>query len=289
MHAPFIFSAQQHASQSFPPPVGFILLLGVFWGGLMLATQVLSPEPWWPFQSPSAAAAWLLLSHGLPWTMMLSVQRPLQAGLWVQTLLLGALLGCLGFWAGTRYAPGLGLKTLPLDVPMGLSAGLIVLLLLPFLQAMLRHGRLRWRYADLFELAWQNVLVLLLSAVFIGIGALTLLLWALMFDAIGFDIFRRSFQAPLFQYPALGLLGGAGVAIARTQERPMQALRQILSALAKVLQLALAVACVESPCDTDVCTDADADADTDRTAQGKRHRAGGRIGSKIRGRTRSRV
>lgn len=232
MHAaaPFIFSNTRHDTDPRPPGL-FILLLGLLQGVLSLVAFLGIDEGWWPFQSATGRTLWQTLGLLLPVAMMLMVRRAGELRFWWQSLLLALLLSGPACWAGWSITGAPGLRPAPVLILFGLSMLVVTLMLLPYFQAALRHGRWQPHYPDLFEFAWQNILSLLLTAVFVGLCWGMLVLWSTLFRLIGLPQFLDLIQAPIFMHLSTGLMIAAGILAARTQQRPVQAIRQIIFSL----------------------------------------------------------
>ena len=153
-----------------------------------------------------------------------SRQGPFLAGLAL------ALFG-LGWYCGawTLGSPGDAFPSFP--------AALVVLLFhaLPFVQSALTRGRVRPHYADLFQFAWRNTLLVVLGFVFAGVFWLLLALWGALFHMLGIDVFRDLFTSSPFAIPATAVAVGTGVQLAGSVERLQTALRQQLLAMLKWL------------------------------------------------------
>ena len=116
-----------------------------------------------------------------------------------------------------------------------LPLGVLMFLLLPFVQAALTRGVLRPRYEDLFHYAWRNALLAALGGVFTGVFWLLLVLWGGLFKMIGIDLFHELFESARFAIPATAVAVGAGLQLAGSVERLQAALRQQLLAMLKWL------------------------------------------------------
>ncbi len=116
-----------------------------------------------------------------------------------------------------------------------LPLGVLLFLLLPFVQSALTRGALRPRYEDLFHFAWRNALLAALGAVFTGVFWLLLVLWGGLFQMIGIDFFHELFESARFAIPATAVAVGVGLQLAGSVERLQTALRQQLLAMLKWL------------------------------------------------------
>ena len=116
-----------------------------------------------------------------------------------------------------------------------LPLGVLLFLLLPFVQSALTRGALRPRYQDLFHFAWRNALLAALGGVFTGVFWLLLVLWGGLFQMIGIDFFHELFESARFAIPATAVAVGVGLQLAGSVERLQTALRQQLLAMLKWL------------------------------------------------------
>lgn len=116
-----------------------------------------------------------------------------------------------------------------------LPLGVLLFLLLPFVQSALTRGILRPRYEDLFHFAWRNALLAALGGVFTGVFWLLLVLWGGLFQMIGIDFFHELFESARFAIPATAVAVGVALQLAGSVERLQAALRQQLLAMLKWL------------------------------------------------------
>ncbi|MDO4682439.1 MAG: DUF4153 domain-containing protein [Lautropia sp.] len=246
MHAPFIFTRHHPVTPS-QAPGGFLFFMGLVLGlaawlslDLMAGGHPLLPGI---FATDALFLLWVTLSASMPVSLMLLVQRPGQPGLWLQAMILAALVSGLSLWAGwNSHAPYI--DKVQIRLALALSVTILLLLILPFFQSFLRHRALRIRYTDLFEFAWHNALCLLLSATFLLICWGLMLLWAKLFDMIGIaffsDLFTNRFFVPVFS----GLIVAAGMLIGRNLDGPVHSLRQVIFSLFFGLLPLLSLGCV---------------------------------------------
>lgn len=229
------------------PPAGFLFFLGLVLGlaawlslDLMAGGHPLLPGI---FAADTLFLPWVTLSASIPVSLMLLVQRPGQPGLWLQALILAALVSGPSLWAGwNSHAPYI--DKVQIRLALALSVTILLLLILPFFQSFLRHRALRIRYADLFEFAWHNALRLLLSAAFLLICWGLMLLWARLFDMIGIGFFSDLFTNRLFVPVFSGLIVAAGMLIGRSLDGPVHSLRQVIFSLFFGLLPLLSLGCV---------------------------------------------
>jgi hypothetical protein len=125
----------------------------------------------------------------------------------------------------------------PYNEPLSfvLPLGVLMFVLLPFVQSALTLGALRPRYEDLFHFAWRNALLAALGGVFTAVFWLLLVLWGGLFRMIGIDFFHEIFESARFAIPATAVAAGVGLQLAGSVERLQTALRQQLLAMLKWL------------------------------------------------------
>ncbi len=183
----------------------------------------------------------LSLLLALPSFFVLCVRDVQDRLLWRSLALLTALLGALhasvwwllqgaetGDWAGWL-----------------LSQGVFLFIALAWVQALLQQRSLRGvPYADLFESAWNNALVLGFALQFVGLCWAVLGLWAGLFVLIKVQLFADTFTQPAFACIATGLMAGLGVVLARGQPKPLRLMLQLLLALYRLLLPLLALVVV---------------------------------------------
>lgn len=112
---------------------------------------------------------------------------------------------------------------------------LMWLLTVAFLRSRLDNGRWRSSYAHLFSAAWQNKLTIAEALAFTGAFWLLLLLWAVLFKSLGYDLFERLFQDPAFVYPFTAITFGVAMHLVGSTERLVSVAREQVLGLLKWL------------------------------------------------------
>jgi len=176
----------------------------------------------------------LLLILQPPLFMAMTVTRWRDARLWAGGAVMAAVVGVMagGMIWGLRHSPWEDSRVL---VFLCTALSLWWFVALPWFQAFMTHGRWRVPYASLFVLAWNNALVLALAALCVQLVWGVLWLWAGLFALVNVKFFVTLFSAQWFVFVVSGLLGGLGLWLARTQQRPIQVMRQTLLALGRLL------------------------------------------------------
>ncbi|PJK03223.1 DUF4153 domain-containing protein [Lysobacteraceae bacterium NML75-0749] len=213
------------------PVKQFIVLLAMLQGLLLYVAEYGREAAWWPFSTLNGCVYWYTLVLAVPTMMLLSVRRLDERRFWWQATGVAVMFALLAAWAGWSATGNAGIVSDRVLWPFGLATAVALFVALPYLQSALRHGRWNARYADLFELAWQNGLTLVLMLLFIGICWPLLYLWGGLFQLIGIEFFADLFREKPFVYLATGLMAGLGILIGRTQQRPVQIARRVLLAI----------------------------------------------------------
>lgn len=110
---------------------------------------------------------------------------------------------------------------------------LMAMLSLPWIQQNLNPRPAITRYARFYDLAWHNVLTLLVIVVANGLTWLVLLLWGELFKLVGIRFFKDLFfDAECFVYVATGLITALAVILARTQSRLISSIQKLFTLIA---------------------------------------------------------
>lgn len=185
---------------------------------------------------------WITLAVMPPMLLGLLLRSAGDRRSWLAVALLTPVLAGLA-WHTAHSGLRPGADSVDSVLPAHLLVVLAALfLLLPYLQ-LWRDGE-RLVYARLFHAAWDNALTLVVAVVLAGASWLILMLWAALFKLIGIMLFETLFSDPLFAYPAVGLLLGLGVALARTQGGALRSLLRVCMALGQLLLPLLALVAV---------------------------------------------
>ena len=161
------------------------------------------------------------------------------------SLAFGVLIAALWLWLDTRVQWGGEERFFDDHIFIFLiSVTIAAYILIPFLQTWLETGRWRLPYTGLFQYAWNNILVLKIAVLFLGVFWLVLLLWWLLFNLVGIDFFEDLFTESRFAWMFSGTVLGLGIAIARENPRIVPTLRRVVLLLFQVLAPVLAVAAI---------------------------------------------
>src|SRR5258708_1148696 len=99
---------------------------------------------------------------------------------------------------------------------------------LPFAQASARRGTWRVSYPDLFELSWQNALLLAEAGLFTGVFWMLLFLWGALFKVVNIGFFSELFGKPAFFYPISSIAFGYAIYLIESHEKIVVTLRRHL-------------------------------------------------------------
>lgn len=218
-----------------------IVLVALLQGLLLYLAQTGMERQWWPFDALGGCVGWYTLVLTVPTLVTLTVVRLDDARFWQHVAGAIVVFGLLAAWAAWSATGAPQLRADRVLAPFGFTLALALFIALPYLQCRLQHGRWRAPYADLFEWAWQNGLVLALTVLFTGLCWGVLWLCAALFELIEIDFFEQLFQRRPFVYLATGAMVGLGILIGRSQPQAVRVARQILLAIFKGLLPMLAV------------------------------------------------
>jgi len=212
-----------------PSPLWLPLLIGLCQGGLFALTCNAMGEqylaPLWTF------VAVLGLFVQFTWNS----PRP-RAGLAAGAVLAAVWAAC-AWWVWWRLAldgfEGLNQDSRVYTFLPGLMVGQVVLL--PFVQCWLEEGGRRFPYPCLFRNAWDGALILGVGALFTGGFWAVIALWAGLFSLLEVKFFGDVFFTQEFVLLSIPAAFGLGVAVGRERERVVNALKDIIFAMSRLL------------------------------------------------------
>ncbi len=100
-------------------------------------------------------------------------------------------------------------------------------ILTPFAQIHQQHGRLRFPYEDLFDHSWNNFFIGLVATGFTGALWVVLGVWGALFNLVEISVFSDLFGSRPFAYFCTFTVFGYGLALGRSSEAVIAALRRI--------------------------------------------------------------
>jgi len=187
-----------------------ILLAAVLHGWTLYGLHLAIVGSRWPATQPG----WLLGLYAVAIFIPLTVQSLSAYARERWTWIVLAAFAALFFYAGWHH----GAHVMDQDAtrfassgewfPLALVLGVLWLMMLPFVQCRMAHGRWRVRYETLFATAWRNKLTLAEAALFTGLFWLLLVLWQALFRMLGVMFFAELFSEPIFVYPVTALVFG---------------------------------------------------------------------------------
>lgn len=221
--------------------LAIIVALGIVQGlMLLLGHQLLNRDI-----VDAAHRAWLLpwyaAAVGVPAALQLMVTEQHDRRMWWFGLALAGVLALTGGYTALAVYPGTETDASAVIMPYVLTTVLGWYVLLPFVQAWLKTGRLAPPYAELFDFAWNNGITLLIAGAFTGIFWGLLGLWAALFKVIGIDVFTRAFFNPHFGWLASATVFAFAVYVGRSHVSAVVTVRRIILAIFKGLLPLLAL------------------------------------------------
>lgn len=214
---------------------GYIVLVALLQGAALYAAQLGIERGWWPLSQLGGRVGWYALALAVPATMILTVQDLRDRRYWQQVLGIVMTGAALAAWAAWNASGAPAIDAAAVLVPFGCTLTVALFVLLPYLQCRLRHGRWTAPYAELFEHGWHNGLTLLLVLPFVGLCWGLLWLWGALFQLVRVGFFAELFADRAFVYLATAVMAGLAMLVARTQQRPVQLLQQIVFAVSRGL------------------------------------------------------
>lgn len=213
----------------------FIIIIALVQALLLYVAQVGTEQKWGWFGHLHGMVYWYTLVLVVPTSMLLSVQHWRQRRFWLNTLLVSVLFAHMASWALYNATGAPGIEANAILGPFGFSQAVLLFVLLPFLQSHLLNRAWQLNYQQLFNLAWQNALTLLLMSVFVGLCWLVLHLGASLFALIELTLPRDLLRKKPVIYLLTGLMVGLGILIGRTQHNAISVLRNMLFVMFKGL------------------------------------------------------
>lgn len=202
-----------------------IIILAVAQSLLLLALHKAITHGAWPATDDRWLFALYTVAIGLPLFLYIAAAEWRDRANALAALALGPLLFWLGWhtgWVGGATIPGLACGTA------------IAIFICAFnFRAWRESGRLD--YHGLLDHSWRNALTLGFLGLFLGVFALLLTLWGLLFEVIGIDFFAELFRQPEFVYPVYGLVGGWGIGLIRAHIGFIATVRHLCETLIRAL------------------------------------------------------
>jgi hypothetical protein len=145
----------------------------------------------------------------------------------------GAVLAVLAIYTGWQAEPQGEFPIHALIFVFVASAGLASFKALMYLQQ--RATQRPMSYEGLFSYSWRNALTFALSALFVVVFWLILMLWAELFRAIEVDFFHELFREDWFHVPVLAVSLGVAIGIFRNLTQVIDSITRLLAGLIRLL------------------------------------------------------
>ena len=187
----------------------------------------------WPSESPLWFYPLLTLSVAVPVLLLLSMERDNTASVVKQVGIFGGVLALLAIYTGWQAEPFREFPVSSLSFAFSVSIALACFKALMYLQQ--RANQVPLSYEVLFTYSWRNFLVAALSALFVLIFWLILMLWGQLFKVIDIDFFYELFTEEWFFIPVLSVAFGVGVIMFRALTRVIDTITSLLHWLIKLL------------------------------------------------------
>ena len=224
-------------------PRAAMLIIAVVQGILLFALYRAFDTDYWPSESPIWSYPLWTLAATVPLFLLLSLNRGNERRVGQLVAGLAAVLALLAVYTGWQAEPFDGFPLSSLSFTFAASITLACFKALMYLQQ--RANQVPLTYQVLFTNSWRNFLVTALSAIFVFIFWLILMLWGALFQVIQIDFFRDLFQEDWFIFPVLGFALGLGMIIFRNLTRVIDNITKLLHGLIKLLlPLVVAVAVI---------------------------------------------
>jgi len=220
-----------------------MLVIAVVQGILLFSLYRAFDANFWPSESPLWSYPLWTLAIAVPLLLLLSLSRGNEKRVVQLVALFAGVLALLAIYTGWQAKPFGEFPLWGLSFAFTCSITLACFKALMYLQQ--RADRVPLTYQVLFTNSWRNFLVTALSAIFVLIFWLILLLWGELFRVIKIDFFRDLFREDWFIFPVLGFALGLGVIIFRNLTRVIDNITKLLHGLIKLLlPLIVAVAVI---------------------------------------------
>ncbi len=220
-----------------------MLTIAVVQGLLLFALYRAFDTDTWPSESPLWSFPLWTLIIAVPLLLLLSLDRGNAHRVSKMVAGVAVVLALLAVYTGWQAEPYGEFPVYGLSLAFIFSITLACFKTLMYLQQ--RANQVPLTYQVLFSNSWRNFLVTALSALFVLIFWLILMLWGALFKVIEIDFFHELFTEDWFIFPVLGFAFGLGVIIFRDLTRVIDNITKLLHGLVKLLlPLIIAVAII---------------------------------------------
>lgn len=219
--------------ESPPLPKVTMLVIAFLQGILLYALYRAFDESTWPSESPLWSYPLWTVVLAVPLLLLLSIDRKNTASVYKQVGIFGGVLALLAIYTGWQAEPFEEFPVFSLSFAFALSITLACFKALMYLQQ--RANEIPLTYQVLFTYSWRNFLVAALSALFVLVFWLILMLWGQLFKVIEIDFFYELFTEEWFVIPVLSFAFGLGVIIFRDLTHVLDTITSLLHWLIKLL------------------------------------------------------
>ena len=220
------------------PPRLFMLGLSLAQGLALLWLWRAATHGDWPSQTPALNFPLWTVAIVWPGLLLLCLNATHLARTLAMASAFAVVVALLAAYLGWQASP---FGTFPL---FSLLFYAIASLLLACFKALLYlqpwAARQRVTYGVLFALSWRNFLVVMLAALAVVVFNAVLLLWGMLFSAIGIAFFRELFTEDWFAFPIMAMAFGLAIHIFRRLVHLIDGIAGLLEGLLRLL-LPLAV------------------------------------------------
>jgi len=187
----------------------------------------------WPSESPLWSYPLWTVVLAIPVLLLLSIDGKNTVSVYRQVGIFGGVLALLAIYTGWQAEPFGEFPVSSLSFAFGISIALGCFKGLMYLQQ--RANKIPLTYQVLFTYSWRNFLVAALSALFVLVFWMILMLWGQLFKVIEIDFFYELFTKEWFAIPILSFAFGLGVTIFRGLTRVLDTITSLLHWLIKLL------------------------------------------------------
>jgi hypothetical protein len=216
-----------------PLPRVLMLIIAVMQGILLFALYRAFETESWPSESPLWSYPLWTLIVAVPLFLLLSLSYGNVVRVSKMVAGLGGVLALLAIYTGWQAVPFDEFPLFSLSLAFTCSITLASFKALMYLQQ--RANVVPLTYQVLFTNSWRNFLTTALSALFVLIFWLILMLWGALFKVIKINFFYELFTEDWFVFPVLGFAFGLGVIIFRNLTRVIDNITKLLHGLIKLL------------------------------------------------------
>jgi hypothetical protein len=234
---------EQQMNDSSPLPKVQMLVISTFQGILLYALYSAFDNNTWPSDSPLWSYPLWTFAVAVPLLLLLSLTRSNIFPVTKYVAGFAVVLALLAAYTGWQAEPFGEFPVSNLSFAFAFSIGLACFKALMYLQQ--RANEVPLTYQVLFTNSWRNFLVAALSAVFVLVFWLVLVLWGQLFKVIEIDFFHELFIEDWFIFPVLSIAFGLGVIMFRGLMHVIDNISKLLHWLIKLLlPLVVAIAVI---------------------------------------------